>query len=185
MINDDFNFTLDSSDFPVSIEEFSAYMDGNLSDDEMLRVSSVIEHDDTMQGVMDSMEQSELTFAEYGQEDIQLPEEITGGDFNVPEIDDNCCKRPSILRELWNQPPQDVQKLLEKSENSEREKLYFSAVNKLKEIKSLNDVKDALNELEKSSNLGFLNATSMINDIRIALYDIASHRPFIPTNPCN
>ena len=89
MINDDFDFTLDSSDFPVSIEEFAAYMDGNLSDEEMQRISSVIEYDDTMQGVMDSMEQSELTLAEYGQEDMQLPEEIADGEFDVPETDNH------------------------------------------------------------------------------------------------
>ena len=86
MITDDFDFTLDSSDFPVSIEEFSAYMDGNLSDDEMQRISSVIEYDDTMQGVMDSMEQSELTLAEYGQEDLQLPEELCREMFHMPII---------------------------------------------------------------------------------------------------
>ena len=86
MITDDFDFTLDSSDFPVSIEEFSAYMDGNLSDDEMQRISSVIEYDDTMQGVMDSMEQSELTLAEYGQEDMQLPEELCREMFHMPII---------------------------------------------------------------------------------------------------
>ena len=88
MIHDDFNFSFDSSDFPVSIEEFAAYMDGNLSDDEMERVSTVIEHNDTMQDVLDSMEQSELTLAEYGQEDMQLPKEIADGEFDVPEIDD-------------------------------------------------------------------------------------------------
>ena len=87
MIQDDFNFTLDSSDFPVSIEKFAAYMDGNLSDDEMQRVESVIEEDETMQDVMDSMEQSELTLAEYGQEDMQLPEEIADDEFDVPETD--------------------------------------------------------------------------------------------------
>lgn len=86
MIHDDFNFNFDASDFPVSIEEFAAYMDGNLSDDEMQRVSSVIEHDDTMQDVMDSMEQSELTLSEYTPDDLQLPEEITGGGFEMPEI---------------------------------------------------------------------------------------------------
>lgn len=85
MINDDFNFTLDSSDFPVSIEEFAAYMDGNLSDDEMQRVSSVIAHDDSMQEIMDDMEQSELTLADYGQDEMQLPEEIADGVFDVPE----------------------------------------------------------------------------------------------------
>ena len=89
MINDDFDFTFDSSDFPVSIEEFAAYLDGNLSDDEMQRIDSVIENDESMQGVMDSMEQSELTLAEYGQEDMQLPEEIADGEFDVPETDNH------------------------------------------------------------------------------------------------
>ena len=51
MIQDDFNFTLDSSDFPVSNEEFAAYLDGNLSDDEMQRVSSVIDNDEMMQSM--------------------------------------------------------------------------------------------------------------------------------------
>lgn len=89
MIHDDFNFNFDGSDFPVSIEEFAAYMDGNLSDDEMQRISSVIEYDDTMQDVMDSMEQSEMTLDGYGQEDMQMPEEIADGEFDLPETDNH------------------------------------------------------------------------------------------------
>ena len=89
MIHDDFNFNFDASDFPVSIEEFAAYMDGNLSDDEMQRVSSVIEHDDTMQDVMNSMEQSELTLSEYTPDDLQLPKEIADGEFDLPETDNH------------------------------------------------------------------------------------------------
>lgn len=87
MIHDDFNFSFESSDFPVSIEEFAAYMDGNLTDDEMQRVSSVIEHDDMMQDVMDSMEQSEMTLADYGLEDMQLPEVLEEMDFYIPEAE--------------------------------------------------------------------------------------------------
>ena len=86
MIQDDFNFSFDSFDFAVSIEEFAAYLDGNLSDDEMQRVSSVIDNDEMMQGVMDSMEQSELTLAEYEQEEIQRPEEVYGESFPIPII---------------------------------------------------------------------------------------------------
>lgn len=89
MIHDDFNFAFESSDLPVSIEEFAAYIDGNLSDDEMQRVSSVIEHDDTMQDVMDSMEQSELTLSEYTPDDLQLPKEIADGEFDLPETDNH------------------------------------------------------------------------------------------------
>ena len=86
MIHDDFNFTFDGSDFPVSIEEFAAYMDGNLSDDEMQRIGSVIENDEAMQDVMDSVEQSELTLAEYGQEDMRLPEELCEDMFSIPIV---------------------------------------------------------------------------------------------------
>lgn len=86
MINDDFDFTLDSSDFPLSIEEFAAYIDGNLSDDEMQQVSSVIENDEVMQGVMDSMEQAEQIIAEYGQDDMQLPEGLCGDTFPIPVV---------------------------------------------------------------------------------------------------
>ncbi|OKY94502.1 MAG: hypothetical protein BHV67_15245 [Bacteroidales bacterium 43_36] len=89
MIHDDLNFSFESSDFPVSIEEFAAYMDGNLSDDEMQRVSSVIEHDDTMQDVMNSIEQSELTLSEYTPDDLQLPKEIADGEFELPETDNH------------------------------------------------------------------------------------------------
>ena len=89
MINDDFDFTFDSSDFPVSIEEFAAYLDGNLSDDEMQRIDSVIENDESMQGVMDSMEQSELTLAEYTPDDLHLPEEIVDGELDLPDIDNH------------------------------------------------------------------------------------------------
>ena len=86
MIHDDFNFNFDASDFPVSIEEFAAYMDGNLSDDEMQRVSSVIEHDDMMQDVMDSMEQSELTLSEYTPDDLQMPDDLCGDLFSIPIV---------------------------------------------------------------------------------------------------
>lgn len=86
MIHDDFNFTFDGSDFPVSIEEFAAYIDDNLLDNEMLRIGSVIENDEAMQDVMDSVEQSELTLAEYGQEDMQLPEELCEDLFSIPIV---------------------------------------------------------------------------------------------------
>ena len=89
MINDDFDFTFDSSDFPVSIEEFAACLDGNLSDDEMQRIDSVIENDESMQGVMDSMEQSELTLSKYTPDDLHLPEEIVDGELDLPDIDNH------------------------------------------------------------------------------------------------
>ena len=139
MIQDDFNFTLDSSDFPVSIEEFAAYMDGNLSDDEMQRVSSVIDNDEMMQGVMDSMEQSELTLAEYGQEDMQLPKEIAdgggGGFFNPFAKVAACAASPIILDQAF---------MLNEEDFSEAPNNYFeepdnSSDNELANHSDIND----------------------------------------------
>lgn len=87
MINDDFNFEFGDSEFPVSIEEFAAYLDENLQDDEMQRIESVTENDETMQCIMDSMEQSEITPTEYGQEDLLLSKVLDEMDFFIPEAD--------------------------------------------------------------------------------------------------
>ena len=89
MINDDFDFTLDSSDFPVSIEEFAAYLDGNLTDDETQRVGHIIDNNEVMQEIMDSMELSELTLARNRQEDVQLPEELSDKHLCIPNIDNH------------------------------------------------------------------------------------------------
>ena len=86
MITDDFNFTFDDSDFPVSIEEFAAYMDGNLADDEMQRVGTVIEHDETMQGIVGQNAIIEDLQQTYDRDDCILPLEFESFDFNIPNI---------------------------------------------------------------------------------------------------
>ena len=86
MINDDFNFEFDCSDFPVSIEKFAAYLDGNLSDDEMQRVEAVIDGDEGMLGIV-----SQNIFIEdlqdiYDIDNNILPFGLKAMDFNIPEI---------------------------------------------------------------------------------------------------
>lgn len=98
MINDDFNFNHGNSDFPLSIEEFAAYMDGNLSDDEMCRMSSVIENDESMQDVMDGMEQAEVTLAGYVPEDRQLPPALETYAFDIPKIEKPASERGGLGR---------------------------------------------------------------------------------------
>lgn len=70
-------------------------------------------------------------------------------------------------------------------ENSERENLYFSAINRLKKSASLKDIIAALLELEEASDLGLLSATSTLNEISLSLSDIAKHRPFFPNGSCD
>lgn len=87
MTFDNLDFMHDGSGFPVSIEELAAYLDGNLAEDERRRVASVIEKDDTMQDIMDGMEQAEEELAACAPEDMQLPGELAGADFDLPDLD--------------------------------------------------------------------------------------------------
>lgn len=89
MINVILNFDFDNTEFPMSVEEFAAFMDGNLPDEDMQRLSSVIEQDESMQGVMDAFEETELTLADYGDENLQLPEELAEENFGIPDTDDH------------------------------------------------------------------------------------------------
>ena len=81
---------------PISIEEFAAYLDGNLSDDEMQRVSSVIENDEAMQDIADNNQSIEDLLSNCESSEFILPDELTSLDFDIPQFDesmniDNAC----------------------------------------------------------------------------------------------
>lgn len=73
---------------PVSIEEFAAYLDGNLSDDEMQRVSSVIENDEAMQDIAVNNQSIEDALSNCESSEFILPDELTSLDFDIPLFDD-------------------------------------------------------------------------------------------------
>ena len=74
---------------PVSIEEFAAYLDGNLSDDEMQRVSSVIENDEAMQDIAVNNQSVEDALSYYEPSELILPDELTSLNFKIPQFDDS------------------------------------------------------------------------------------------------
>lgn len=74
---------------PISIEEFAAYLDGNLSDDEMQRVSSVIENDEAMQDIAVNNQSIEVALSNCGSSEFTLPDELTSLDFEIPQFDDS------------------------------------------------------------------------------------------------
>ena len=74
---------------PVSIEEFAAYLDGNLSDDEMQRVSSVIENDEAMQDIAVNNLSIEDALPHCESSEFTLPDELTSLDFEIPQFDDS------------------------------------------------------------------------------------------------
>lgn len=74
---------------PVSIEEFAAYLDGNLTEDGMNEVASAIHSDDSLQDILSSGHIVDETLANYEPLELTIPEEITSTDFDIPQVDDN------------------------------------------------------------------------------------------------
>lgn len=73
---------------PVSIEEFAAYLDGNLTEDRMNEVASAIHSDDSLQDIMSSCHTIDDTIANYEPLQLTIPENIAA-DFEIPQVDDN------------------------------------------------------------------------------------------------
>lgn len=73
---------------PVSIEEFAAYLDGNLTEDGMNEIASAIHSDDSLQDIMSSCHTIDDTIANYEPLQLTIPEDIAA-DFEIPQVDDN------------------------------------------------------------------------------------------------
>lgn len=69
-----------------SIEQFAAYLDGNLSQNDMQQFSQLAEHDSVLHQLMDASSVVDNTLAGLSESDLQLPPEITGSDFELPTI---------------------------------------------------------------------------------------------------
>lgn len=72
--------------FPVSIEEFAAYLDGNLTIEDMNRVSSVIDSNSDMHSIANSVQLVDETLASYSPLELTLPDDISSMDFSIPQI---------------------------------------------------------------------------------------------------
>lgn len=69
-----------------SIEKFAAYLDGNLSPDEMQQFSKLAEHNDVLRQLIEAGSAIDDALSKYTESDLQLPEEIIDMDFDLPEI---------------------------------------------------------------------------------------------------
>lgn len=70
-----------------SIEKFAAYIEGNLSQDEMLQFSNMAARNEDLMHLLDANDTIEETLASYDEVDLMLPEEIASMDFDLPEIE--------------------------------------------------------------------------------------------------
>lgn len=69
-----------------SIEQFAAYLDGNLSQSEMQQFSQLAEQNDALHQLLDANSVVDNTLTGFTDSDLQLPPEIVGSDFQLPTI---------------------------------------------------------------------------------------------------
>ena len=69
-----------------SVEQFAAYLDGNLSQNDMMHLTRMAEQDNVLHKLLDASTEVDNTLAGLTESDLQLPSEITGLDFELPEI---------------------------------------------------------------------------------------------------
>ena len=73
---------------PVSIEEFAAYLDGNLTEDGMNEVAFAINSEDNLHAIMSSCQTVDDTLANYEPLQLTVPDEISTMDFEIPNVND-------------------------------------------------------------------------------------------------
>ena len=75
---------MDKQSLP-SIEKFAAYLDGKLSPDEMQQFSQLAEHNDALRQLLDAS--ARLDELMTGSTEMELPDEITNSEFELPDLD--------------------------------------------------------------------------------------------------
>ena len=73
---------------PVSIEEFAAYLDSNLTEDGMNEVAFAINSEDNLHAIMSSCQTVDDTLANYEPLQLTVPDEISTMDFEIPNVND-------------------------------------------------------------------------------------------------
>lgn len=71
----------------LSIEKLAAFMDGNLPQDEMTQFSQLAEEESALHQMLEANDVINNTIASFDELDLQLPDEIIGADFRIPDIE--------------------------------------------------------------------------------------------------
>lgn len=74
---------------PISVEEFAAYLDGNLSHEEMEKVESFIANDEAIRDITMNCQAIDDTMTNSEPLELLIPDEISFFDFEIPSIDDS------------------------------------------------------------------------------------------------
>lgn len=88
-----------------SIEEFAAFLDGNLSQNEMHQFSQFTEQDETLHQLLDANSVVDDTLNGFTDAELQLPSDLVGVDFELPTIP---SEEVSTLVSLSPEPVDDM-----------------------------------------------------------------------------
>lgn len=69
-----------------SIEEFAAFLDGNLSANDMQQFTQLAAHDNALHQLLHANSVIDDTFDGFKDSDLQLPADLINADFELPEI---------------------------------------------------------------------------------------------------
>lgn len=67
----------------------AAFLDGNLSSSEMQDISSLIDNDASLKQIVGASARIDDTIGSYTESDLQMPPEIMGEDFSLPDIEND------------------------------------------------------------------------------------------------
>lgn len=71
----------------VSIENFAAYLDGNLTQEGMDIISSIVDSDETMRDLLTSSRAVDAELSNYESMVIAIPDELLSLDFDIPNLE--------------------------------------------------------------------------------------------------
>lgn len=71
----------------LSIEKLAAFMDGNLTQDETTQISQLTEDNCELHQMLDANDVIDNSIASFNEQDLQLPDELIGADFRIPDVE--------------------------------------------------------------------------------------------------
>lgn len=71
----------------VSVEEFAAFLDGNLTQEGMDIISSIVDSDETMRDLLTSSRAVDAVLSNYESMVIAIPDELSSLDFDIPNLE--------------------------------------------------------------------------------------------------
>lgn len=139
-----------------SIEQFAAFLDGNMSQSEMQQFSHLAEHDSTLQQLLNVSTVIENTQNSFTDSDLQLPSEISGFDFVLPQIPENG------ISQFVNLSPEPMDDMIVAASCADEDASIFSCENQEEHI-SLDDEISNESSFTMLDNNGFDNSDDLSN----------------------